>query len=143
MPYATGLVSASSDSRPAQAFCRLLVIANTVCNPILRKVIDKPNAGSKKLLSVSGDYRRLLVPDILIKVIALVISLAAYPPAMMYGALAAGTYMQPKPSCSEKGACSSQAYNRPGRGGTVSTASAGTGENEHGGTQADHGGKLP
>ena len=70
------------------------MIATTVCNLVLHKVIDLPNAENKALLTKTKDYRRLLWPDILIKVAALILSLTVYPPIMMYGVLFAATYMQ-------------------------------------------------
>ena len=94
MPYATGLVSNHFDNRLAQAFYGIVVIATTGCNWVLNKVIDPPNSDNKALLETTKAYRRLLLPDLLIKGVALVLSLTVCPPVMMYGVLLAAGYCQ-------------------------------------------------
>ena len=94
MPYATGLVSASFGNRLAQALYGVVVIATTGCNWMLHKVIDIPNPGNKALLAATKAYRRVLIPDIAIKVVALILALTVDPEIMMYGVLCAAGYMQ-------------------------------------------------
>ena len=97
MPYATGLVSANFDNRLAQAFYGIVVIAVTVCNWAVHNALERPNAGNQTLLDSTRAYRRLLVPDIVIKVAALVLALTVSPPLMMYGVLiAAGCFQLSK-----------------------------------------------
>lgn len=94
MPYATGLVSSNFDNRLAQAFYGIVVIATTVSNLILHKVIDSPNPENTVLLETTKTYRRLLMPDIIIKGTALILTLTVYPSTMMYGVLFAAAYIQ-------------------------------------------------
>ena len=94
LPYATGLVSLNFDDRFAQAFYGIIVITTTTCNLILHKLIDSPNSDNSDLLDTTKAYRRLLLPDIFIKIISLVLALTVYPPIMMYGVLTAAGYFQ-------------------------------------------------
>ena len=94
MPYATGLVSANFNNRLTQAIYGTIVIIITCTNWILHKVVDSANPGNKALLEATKSYRRFQLPDIAIKVIALVLSITVYPPLMMYGVLAAAGYVQ-------------------------------------------------
>ena len=94
MPYATGLVSANFNNTLTQAFYGIIVIIITCTNWILHKVVDSANPQNEALLAATKAYRLFQLPDIAIKVIALVISLTVYPPAMMYGVLAAAGYVQ-------------------------------------------------
>lgn len=94
MPYATGLVSSNFDNRLAQAFYGIVVIATTISLWLLHKVIVPPNSENKVLRETAEEYRRLLLPDIAIKVVALILALTVHPPIMMYGVLIAATYIQ-------------------------------------------------
>lgn len=94
MPYATGLVSSHFDNPLTQAFYGIIVIIITCANWILHKVVDSANPGNSALLNATRAYRRFQLPDIAIKVVALILSLTVYPPAMMYGVLAAAGYVQ-------------------------------------------------
>ncbi|MBQ6400653.1 MAG: hypothetical protein IJI20_00055 [Firmicutes bacterium] len=81
----------------AQAFYGIVVIAVTICNWAVHKALERPNAGNQTLLDSTRAYRRLLVPDIVIKVAALVLALTVSPPLMMYGVLiAAGCFQLSK-----------------------------------------------
>ena len=51
----------------AQLFYGLIVIVSTVANWFLHKVIDKPNIDQKELLEAIAQYRKLLIPDLIIK----------------------------------------------------------------------------
>lgn len=93
IPYATSLCSTYFYNRTIQAFYGIVVIAMTVCNYILHYALEKPNKEIPELLEVSAGYRKMLVPDITIKLIALVLALTVYPPVMMYGVLLAAAYI--------------------------------------------------
>lgn len=93
MPYATGIVSSHFMNRTAQHFYGLIVIVSTVVNWFLHKVIDKPNIDQKELLEATAQYRKLLIPDLIIKGVGLILSLILYPPIMMYSVLIAAFYI--------------------------------------------------
>ena len=94
MPYATGLVSTNFNNHLTQAIYGAVVIVVTCVNWILHKVVDHANPGNQSLHEATKSYRMFQMPDITIKLIALIISLTVYPPAMMYGVLAAAGYVQ-------------------------------------------------
>ena len=77
----------------AQLFYGLIVIVSTVANWFLHKVIDKPNIDQKELLEATAQYRKLLIPDLIIKGVGLILSLIVYPPIMMYSVLIAAFYI--------------------------------------------------
>ncbi len=92
MPYATGIVSSHFMNHTAQLY-GLIVIVSTVANWFLHKVIDKPNIDQKELLEATAQYRKLLIPDLIIKGVGLILSLILYPPIMMYSVLIAAFYI--------------------------------------------------
>ena len=94
MPYATGLVSTHFDNRLTQGFYGIIVIIITCTSWMLHKVLDTADPGNTPLLNATKSYRMLQLPDIAIKIAALILSLTVYPPAMMYGVLAAAGYVQ-------------------------------------------------
>ena len=83
MSYATGIVSSHFMNHTAQLFYGLIVIVSTVANWFLHKVIDKPNIDQKELLEANAQYRKLLIPDLIIKGVGLILSLILYPPIMI------------------------------------------------------------
>ena len=93
MPYATGIVSSHFMNHTAQLFYGLIVIVSTVANWFLHKVIDKPNIDQKELLEATAQYRKSLIPDLIIKGVGLILSLILYPPIMMYSVLIAAFYI--------------------------------------------------
>ena len=93
LPYATGLVSTHFDSRVMQGFYGLVVIMTTVANWFLHKVLDKPNAGNEELLRATAEYRKLLLPDIAIKILGMVLGMIIYPPLVSYSVLLAEAYI--------------------------------------------------
>ena len=93
MPYATGIVSNHFMNHTAQLFYGLIVIMSTVANWFLHKAIDKPNIDQKELLEATAQYRKLLIPDLIIKGVGLILSLTVYPPIMMYSVLVAAFYI--------------------------------------------------
>ena len=93
LPYATGLVSTYFNNMTIQAFYGIIVIVTTIFNWFLHKALDKPNAGNKELLAATDAYRKLLVPDIIIKLAGLILALFVYPPIMMYSVLVAAAYI--------------------------------------------------
>ena len=102
MPYATGIVSSHFMNHTAQLFYGLIVIVSTVANWFLHKVIDKPNIDQKELLEATAQYRKLLIPDQIIKGVGLILSLILYPPIMMYSVLIAAFYIITLKTLSEK-----------------------------------------
>ena len=102
MPYATGIVSNHFMNHTAQLFYGLIVIMSTVANWFLHKAIDKPNIDQKELLEATAQYRKLLIPDLIIKVVGLILSLTVYPPIMMYSVLVAAFYIITLKALSEK-----------------------------------------
>ena len=93
LPYATGLVSTYFMSKTIQGFYGGVVIVTTVINWCLHKALDKPNVDNKELLALTEAYRKLLIPDILIKVIGMVLALTVYPLIMSYSVLIAAAYI--------------------------------------------------
>lgn len=93
MPYATGLVSSHFENYTAQLFYGSVVIVSTIINWYLHKVLDKPNQDQVELLKETAAYRKLLIPDILIKCVGFILALIIYPPIMMYSVLAAAAYI--------------------------------------------------
>ena len=102
MPYATGIVSNHFMNHTAQLFYGLIVIMSTVANWFLHKAIDKPNIDKKELLEATAQYRKLLIPDLIIKGVGLILSLILYPPIMMYSVLIAAFYIITLKTLSEK-----------------------------------------
>lgn len=102
MPYATGIVSSHFMNHTAQLFYGLIVIVSTVANWFLHRVIDKPNIDQKELLEATAQYRKLLIPDLIIKGVGLILSLILYPPIMMYSVLIAAFYIITLKTLSEK-----------------------------------------
>lgn len=102
MPYATGIVSSHFMNHMAQLFYGLIVIVSTVANWFLHKVIDKPNIDQKELLEATAQYRKLLIPDLIIKGVGLILSLILYPPIMMYSVLITAFYIITLKTLSEK-----------------------------------------
>ena len=100
--YATGIVSSHFMNHTAQLFYGLIVIVSTVANWFLHKVIDKPNIDQKELLEATAQYRKLLIPDLIIKGVGLILSLILYPPIMMYSVLIAAFYIITLKTLSEK-----------------------------------------
>ncbi len=94
LPYATGLVSNNFDNRMTQAFYGITVILATIGNWILNKLIDIPNPGNEALLELTKEYRIIMLPDIIIKIIALILTLTIYPTIMLYGVLFSAAYFQ-------------------------------------------------
>lgn len=93
LPYATGLVSSNYDSKVLQGFYGLIVILTTGCNWFLHKLIDIPNRDNKELLEITAEYRKLLLPDIGIKVVGMILGMLFYPPLVSYSVLIAAAYI--------------------------------------------------
>ena len=93
LPYATGLVSAYFNNRTIQVFYGIIVIVTTVFNWFLHKSLESPNSDNKELIVAIEVYRKLLIPDIVIKIIGLILAFLVYPPIMMYSVLIAAAYI--------------------------------------------------
>ena len=93
IPYATSLVSENFDSALMQCFYGIVVILMTGSNYFLHKVLEAPNHDNSEVVTACRTYRKMLLPDIIIKVIGLVLAFAVYPPVMMYAVLAAAVFI--------------------------------------------------
>jgi len=82
-PYATIFVSGNFFSSVAQAFYGIVVIAVTVCNIILSRKIQEANPDEKHIGEKLSGQRKVLIIDVLIKILGLILSLTVFPPAMM------------------------------------------------------------
>lgn len=102
IPYATSLCSSHFTSKVMQGFYGIVVISMTVCNYLLHSALDKPNHDADDMLRATDEYRKMLLPDILIKCIGLVLALTVYPPLMMYGVLIAALYILTRKHIADK-----------------------------------------
>lgn len=93
IPYATSLLGDGFSSRLVQSLYGIAVIVMTMVNYHLHSVLDGPNRDDPELLKATADYRKMLVPDILIKCAGLIICLLFYPPAMIISVLTAAVYI--------------------------------------------------
>lgn len=93
IPYTTSLIGDQFDNRLLQCLYGLIVIGMTLVNYHLHQVLDKPNQDNDDLLQATADYRSLLLPDIIIKMIALLLSLIWMPQSMTFGVLIAAVYV--------------------------------------------------
>lgn len=93
IPYTTSLVSTNFDSKVMQGFYGIIVIALTITNGILNKVLDEPNRENKRLLNVTKSYRQLLWQDVVIKLLGLILAVTVYPPSMMISVLVAAVFI--------------------------------------------------
>lgn len=78
----------------AQAFYGVVVLAANGSHWVMNKLIDKPNSDNEELLMMTREYRKALLPDIIIKVIALILTMTVFPMAVMYGVLISSIYVQ-------------------------------------------------
>ena len=76
-----------------QGFYGMVVIIMTIFNYILHKVLDVPNQDAWDLLDATAAYRKVLLPDIGIKLAGLVLALTIWPPAMMFSVLIAAIFI--------------------------------------------------
>lgn len=93
IPYATDLVSQHFYNHTMQGFYGIIVILMTLVNWHLHHVLDEPNRENPALLEATAAYRKLLIPDIMIKIIGLVLSIFVYAPIMMYVVLGLAIYI--------------------------------------------------
>ena len=93
MPHATGIVSSHFMNHTALALLWTDCYCFNGSKLVLHKVIDKPNIDQKELPEATTQYRKLLIPDLIIKGVGLILSLIVYPPIMMYSVLIAAFYI--------------------------------------------------
>ncbi|MGN1389137.1 MAG: TMEM175 family protein [Bulleidia sp.] len=93
IPYATSLIGDDFDNAVLQTFYGSTVILMTLVNYRLHTVLDEPNADHPELLAATAAYRKMLRPDLSIKIAALILAILWYPPMMMLGVLAAAAYV--------------------------------------------------
>lgn len=91
IPYATDLVSGDFNNRVTQGFYGIFVMLVTFSNIWLSKTLDKADSNMPK--EIMAKRRRLLWIDIAIKVVGLIVSVAVYPPAMMYSVIIAAAFL--------------------------------------------------
>ncbi|WP_130811131.1 TMEM175 family protein [Olsenella sp. Marseille-P4559] len=92
IPYTTDLVSYYFESRIVQCGYGLVVLLMTGANWMLHRTLEAPNADVAELVGASRWYRKVLGPDIAIKVSALLVSLLVWSPATMVDVLIAAAY---------------------------------------------------
>lgn len=83
IPYTTSLVNTYFNNGVMQGFYGIIVVLVTATNLMLNYSIDKPNKENKELLGVTKKFRKVLIIDIIIKIIGLILAVLIYPPAMM------------------------------------------------------------
>lgn len=93
IPYATSLCGNYFDNRIIQAFYGVVVTVMTACNYCLHGSLAKADRDNRELQTAVKAYQKMLLPDILLKTVALVLSLTVYPPIMMYGVLISAAYV--------------------------------------------------
>lgn len=93
IPYATSLCGNYFDNRVIQAFYGIVVIVMTACNYALHGSLAKADKDNTELQEAVKAYQEMLLPDIFLKILALVLSLVFYPPIMMYGVLISAAYV--------------------------------------------------
>lgn len=93
IPYATDLVSQNFYDHTMQAFYGIIVILMTLVNWHLHLVLDGANRDNAVLLEATAAYRKLLIPDIIMKIIGLLLSIFVYAPIMMYVVLGVAVYI--------------------------------------------------
>lgn len=93
IPYATDLVSEHFYNHTIQGFYGIIVILMTMVNWHLHYVLNEPNKNNPALLEATASYRKLLVPDISLKILGLVLSIFVYAPIMMYVVLILAIYI--------------------------------------------------
>lgn len=93
IPYTTSLVSEHFDNGVIQGFYGIAVILLTITNVILNVVLDEPNIENNELLEITKGFRKLLLIEIVIKIVGLIIAETIYPPAMMISVLVAALFI--------------------------------------------------
>lgn len=82
-PYVTNIVSTNFNNSVAQVLYGIVIILITLVNMMLNNSLDKENNQDKKMKERIAYNRRVLLTDIIIKIIGLIIAMFIYPPAMM------------------------------------------------------------
>lgn len=93
IPYSTDLIAEYFFSPVIQGFYGLNVILMTLTNIRLHKVLDRPNSDNPELLKATENYRKMLWPDILIKICGLVLGIAVWPPCVAISVVVAAVYV--------------------------------------------------
>lgn len=93
IPYSTDLISEYFFNPVIQGFYGINVILMTLVNHRLHKVLDRPNQGNEELLKSTAAYRKILVPDIIIKTIGFVLAITIWPPFMTISVLVAAIFI--------------------------------------------------
>ena len=90
-PYAARLVSLDFWSRSAQGFYGIVTICTTAANMVSYTSIVRADPENNTLKHYVHYNRQMMPIDLIVKVIGLVVAVAAWPPAMMVSTLVAAT----------------------------------------------------
>lgn len=93
IPYSTDLISEYFFNPVIQGFYGVNVILMTLVNLKLHSVLDRPNKDNPELLKSTAAYRKILIPDILIKIAGLLLAVFVWPPFMTVSVLAAAAFI--------------------------------------------------
>lgn len=93
VPYATSIAGAHFGSPSAQGFYGLVIVASTAGNVMLNRALGAANADVADVRKVCERYCRALELDCAIKLAALVVAVAVWPPAMMCGVVLAACFI--------------------------------------------------
>ena len=93
VPYATSIAGSSFDSPVAQGFYGLVIVASTAANVGLNRALGRANTDVDGLVETTSTYCRMLTIDCGIKLVALLVALFIWPPAMMWGVALAAAFI--------------------------------------------------
>lgn len=89
MPWATNLDSENFNSPVMQTLYGSVILLITLSNLALHTVIDRSNRNNPVLLAITHNYRVTLMPDLLVKVVGVVLSATVWAPAATWSVLLA------------------------------------------------------
>lgn len=86
-PYATNIVAANYNNSVAQTFYGIIVLLITFANLNMYASIAKADAHEPLNEWIKRHRRGWMVPDILVKLVGLILTMTVWPPAMLYAVL--------------------------------------------------------
>lgn len=93
VPYTTSVAGSNFGSAVAQGFYGLVIVASTAANVGINRALARANADVEELVVRVGDYCRILTIDCVIKLVALLVAVLVWPPAMMWGVALAAAFI--------------------------------------------------
>lgn len=93
VPYATSIAGSNFDRAVAQGFYGVVIVASTAVNVGLNRALGRANADVPGLMETTTSYCRVLSIDCGIKLVALLVALFVWPPAMMWGVALAAAFI--------------------------------------------------